>query len=114
LRSIEGPEATLTPDYYAPVSPRDILLRLQNNILTRAFAAEDHARARIVLTRMIWLAPLRANLHFELGRLEVYAGHMGAAASAFENCLARAQGESDRRIAEMAEVALKRLKTRLN
>jgi len=114
LRSLEGPDATLTPGHYAPVAPRDILLRLQNNILTRAFAVEDYARARTVLTRMIWLAPDRVNLHFELGRLEVYAGHMGAAAQAFEDCVARAQSEDDRRIADMADEALRRLKTRLN
>ena len=114
LRSIEGPEAVLTPDIYAPVSPRDILLRLQNNILTRAFAGEDYSRARKILRRMIWLAPDRVNLHFELGRLEVYAGHMGAAAEAFEHCVAEAKSEDDRRIADMAAVALKRLKTRLN
>ncbi|MFZ3032683.1 MAG: transglutaminase-like domain-containing protein [Parvibaculum sp.] len=114
LRRIEGPAATLTPDLYAPVSPRDILLRLQNNILTRALAAEDHTRARIVLTRMIWLAPTRAGLHFELGRLEVHAGHMAAAAQAFEACIRRAHDEGEQRLADMADEALKRLRTRLN
>lgn len=114
LRRIEGPDARLTPDLYAPVSPRDILLRLQNNILTRALAANDHDRARTVLTRMIWLAPAHASLHFELGRLEVYAGHMAAAANAFEACVARARVAGDGRIADMADEALRRLKMRLN
>ena len=114
LRAIEGPEARLTPEHYAAVSPRDILLRLQNNILTRALAVEDHDRARTVLTRMIWLAPAHANLHFELGRLEVYAGHMAAAAQAFEACIAKARDDNDRRIADMAYEALRRLKAKLN
>ena len=114
LRRIEGPEATLTPDLYTPVSSRDILLRLQNNILTRALAAEDYARARIVLTRMIWLAPRRTGLQFELGRLEVHAGHMTAAVKIFETCISCAHEEGEPQLAEMADKALQRLKTRLN
>ncbi len=114
LRNIEGPDAKLSLEVYAPVSPRDILLRLQNNILSRALRAGDHDRARTVVTRMIWLAPTRAGLRFELGRLEVHAGHMGAAASAFEICASMARGEGELRIADMADEALRRLKTKLN
>ncbi|MEN6541373.1 transglutaminase-like domain-containing protein [Parvibaculum sp.] len=114
LRSIEGEEAKLTPDVHAPVGPRDILLRLQNNILSRAIRANDLDRARGVVSRMIWLAPRRAGLHFELGRIEVHAGHMGAAAEAFETCRSMASGEGEMRIAGMAEEALRRLKARLN
>lgn len=114
LRSIEGPDARLTPDLYAPVSARDILLRLQNNILSRALRGGDLEAARRVLTRMIWLAPDRSGLQFELGRLEVHAGHMGAAATAFEHCRDMAAREGDMRIAQMAEEALRRLKSKLN
>jgi len=114
LRSIEGPAAQLSPETYAPVGPRDILLRLQNNILSRALKAGDHARARAVITRMIWLAPRRAGLQFELGRLEVHAGHMSAAAQAFGACRDMASGDGEMRIANMAAEALRRLKTKLN
>jgi regulator of sirC expression with transglutaminase-like and TPR domain len=114
LRSIEGPDARLSPDAYAPVSTREILLRLQNNILSRALKAGDHDRARAVVTRMIWLAPRRAGLQFELGRLEVHAGHMSAAATAFETCRNMASDDGEMRIADMASEALRRLKTKLN
>ncbi|MCE9648130.1 MAG: transglutaminase-like domain-containing protein [Parvibaculum sp.] len=114
LRSIEGPAARLSPEAYAPVGARDILLRLQNNILSRALKAGDHDRARDVVTRMIWLAPRRAGLQFELGRLEVHAGHMSAAATAFETCRNMASGDGEMRIADMASEALRRLKTKLN
>lgn len=114
LRSIEGPDARLTPEVYAPVSTRDILLRLQNNILSRALRAGELDRARDVVNRMIWLAPTRAGLQFELGRLEVHAGHMGAAAQAFETCRTMAAGEGEMRVAGLAEEALRRLKTKLN
>ena len=114
LRSIEGEEAKLTPEIHASVTARDILLRLQNNILSRAIRANELDRARDVVARMIWIAPRRAGLHFELGRLEVHAGHMGAAAEAFETCRSMASGDGEMRIAGMAEEALRRLKTRLN
>lgn len=114
LRSVEGPEARLTPEACEAVGPRDILLRLENNILGRAIRASDFGRAREVVTRMIWLAPQRAGLRFELGRLEVHAGHMGAAADAFATCIDLASCRGEARIAGMAEEALRRLKTRLN
>ncbi|HCX66055.1 MAG: hypothetical protein CMI61_14660 [Parvibaculum sp.] len=114
LRGVEGPQARLTPEACEAVSPRDILLRLENNILTRAIRAGEFARAREVVTRMIWLAPQRAGLRFELGRLEVHAGHMGAAADAFETCKDIAVDIGETRIAGMAEEALRRLKTKLN
>lgn len=114
LRGVEGPDARLTPEACEPVGPRDILLRLENNILSRAIKAGDFARAREIVLRMIWLAPQRAGLRFELGRLEVHAGHMGAAAHAFEACRDMAADLGEVRIAGMAEEALRRLKTRLN
>lgn len=114
LRTIEGPDARLTPDHYAPVAARDILLRLQNNILGRALRSGDLETARRVLTRMIWLAPARSGLQFELGRLEVHAGHMGAAATAFAHCRDMAAGEGEMQLAQMAEEALRRLKSKLN
>jgi len=114
LRGVEGPNARLTPEACEPVGPRDILLRLENNILGRAVKAGDFVRAREIVLRMIWLAPQRAGLRFELGRLEVHAGHMGAAAHAFEACRDMAADLGEIRIAGMAEEALRRLKTRLN
>jgi len=114
LRSIEGPSARLTPQFYAPVSSREILLRLQNNILSRALRADELDRAREVVTHMTWLAPRRAGLHFELGRLEVHAGHMAAAATAFETCRNLAVEGGETRIADMAGEALRRLRIRLH
>ena len=114
IRQVEGPEATLSPEAYAEVSARDILLRLQNNILMRAVRANDFERARDVVTRMIWIAPQRAGLLFELGRLEVHDGRMGAAVDAFASCYEKAAELGEDRIAEMAEQALRELKPRLN
>lgn len=114
IRDIEGPGATLSPDVYASVTSREILLRLQNNILSRAIRLGELDHARLVVTRMIWLAPRRAGLHFELGRIEVHAGRMAAAAAAFEICRSMASDDGEMRIAGMAEEALRRLRSKLN
>ena len=114
IRQVEGPRATLSPEAYAEVSSRDILLRLQNNIMMRAVRGNDFARGCDVVRRMIWIAPERAGLFFELGRLEVHDGRMGAAVDAFASCYEKALDLGEDRIAEMAQQALRELKPRLN
>ena len=114
LRSVEGQSARLAPEHHAAVSARDILLRLQNNILSRSLGQGGHERARDVITRMILFSPARAGLRFELGRIEIYAGNLIAAADAFTLArdMAGAQGEGG--LASMASEALRRLKAKLN
>lgn len=110
LKRSVGPEADLIRDVYRPVSDLDVLLRLENNILGRAIGQGDFARARAVLTRMIWLAPKRANLRLELGRLEVHAGCLTAANDAFLDCKLVAEQTGEQELADLAANALKRLR----
>lgn len=95
-----------------PVSDTDVLLRLLNNIKTRALEAADAARAIEIVRRMTLIAPGRAAPWLELGRLEESAGSLGAARAAYESALARAKragGEGTE-----AALALLALKRRLN
>ena len=39
LKAVVGADSELSPDYYAPVSDRDVLLRLQNNLKSRLIQA---------------------------------------------------------------------------
>ncbi len=114
LRKTQGEGAKLSPDNYAPVSPRDVVLRLQNNILGRALATQDYPRARDVIARMILVAPNRPDLYFELGRIEVHAGHLGGASDAFTTCIGLCHDVDNARLAGMAADALIRLKGRLH
>ncbi|MGB5094035.1 MAG: transglutaminase-like domain-containing protein [Parvibaculum sp.] len=114
LRQMEGPQARLMPEFYERVTSRDVLMRLQNNILARAMQSQKYDRAREVITRMTWLAPARPGFRFELGRIEILAGHMAAAATAFSDCMEMAAARGEMRMAGLAEEALRRLKTRLN
>ena len=106
------PESADSPDPFAPVSDTEVLLRLQNNIKNRALKAQQTARAIEILLRMAMLAPRRAALYIELGRLQESLGALSAARGAYENCLKFARAGED--VSNEAALALHALKRRLN
>jgi len=82
-----GPAAELRPDYYTPVSNRDVLLRLQNNLKLRFVRAGMEEPAAEVLEGMLLLAPDRAVLWREYGLLLARLGQEHRAIVALENYL---------------------------
>lgn len=62
LRQVEGPDAELRPGLLRPMSTRRVLLRLQNNIMTRRLAAGDVEGSRICAADMLRIAPDEAHL----------------------------------------------------
>jgi len=99
-------------DALSPVGDADVLLRLQNNIKTRALKTRETARAIAILQRMILIAPKRSILWLELAHLQETTGSLSAARSAYENCLILARAGED--ISNEAAFALHALKRRLN
>src|SRR6266853_1710343 len=51
LKAMAGQEVELSPEHYAPVADRDVLLRLQNNLKSRLLQAGSHERALGVVER---------------------------------------------------------------
>ncbi len=90
LKAVVGPEAELTPDYYAPVSDRDVLLRLQNNLKSRLLQQQRHEAAVKIVETMLMLAPDLSELWREAGMLHRQLGNIRAAAGAFEQYVVRA------------------------
>lgn len=111
LRRFAGPSAELGPAHYAAVGARQVLLRLQNNIKTRALQAGDAARAIAVVQRMLLVAPAAAGLHHELGLLQIEAGNLRAAIASLEAYLA---GSEDPKARHAAAAMLQGLRRRLN
>jgi len=111
LKQFMGTDAELTPRHHAPVSNRDILLRLQNNIKARALKANDTARASEILERMVLVAPEVASVWQELGILSVHMGNLRRAMNALETFLDFAPSQDDER---EAESLLKQIKSSLN
>lgn len=111
LKAMAGQEIELTPEHYAPVADRDVLLRLQNNLKSRLLQAGSHERALQVVETMLLLAPDLAELWHESGLLNARLGNMRAATQALQEFIARAPEGSAR---HHAAALLQQLKAKLN
>jgi regulator of sirC expression with transglutaminase-like and TPR domain len=111
LKAMAGQDVELTPDHYAPVPDRDVLLRLQNNIKSRLLQAGQHERALRIVDTMLMLAPDLAGLWKEAGLLNAKLGNMRASVGALEEFVVRAPDGTDR---HQAAAMLQQLKTKLN
>jgi regulator of sirC expression with transglutaminase-like and TPR domain len=111
LKAMVGADSELTPDYYAPVSDRDVLLRLQNNLKSRLVQQQRHERAVKVVETMLMLAPDVADLWREAGMLHRGLGNIRAAAGAFEQYVVRAPEGMAR---HQAAAILQQLRAQLN
>ena len=111
LKAMAGQEVELSPEHYAPVADRDILLRLQNNLKSRLLQAGRHDRALRVVETMLLLAPDLAELWHESGQLNAQIGNLRAAVSALEEYIGRAPDGAAR---YQAATFLQQLKSKLN
>lgn len=111
IKQFHGASAELSQRHYAGVSDREVLLRLQNNLKTRALQANDPERASVILRRMTLIAPRAASLWRELGLIEAHIGNIRRAIGALETFLELAPGTKE---AEKTADLLKRLKGTLN
>ena len=87
LRQVLGPEAELHPQHFDPVSDRDVLLRLENNVRLRLAKREEWPAAAQSLDRMLAIAPDQPALLFEAGQLNARLDKRRAAIAAFERFL---------------------------
>lgn len=87
LKARLGPEAELQPEYYTPVSNKDVLLRLQNNLKLRFQRAGMDEAAAEILEGMLLLAPERAVLWREFGLTLARLSEEHRAIVALENYL---------------------------
>jgi regulator of sirC expression with transglutaminase-like and TPR domain len=111
LKAMAGQEVELSPEHYAPVADRDVLLRLQNNLKSRLLQAGLHERALGVVETMLMLAPDLAELWHEAGLLHARQGNMRAGVNALEQFIIRAPQGTAR---HQAAALLQQLKSKLN
>lgn len=88
IKSIGGAGEELSPDRYAPVPDRAMVLRLMNNTRQRALQGEAFARALAVSDLMLTLAPDEAMLWRDHAVLHARQGEIAAAIAAAERVLA--------------------------
>lgn len=84
LRNAIGPQAELQPEYYASMTNRGVLLRLQNNIKRRVKDAGENQRVAAVLDAMLAIAPEIPDLWRECAEVRGELGEMRAALKALD------------------------------
>jgi regulator of sirC expression with transglutaminase-like and TPR domain len=114
LRQVLGPEAELSPQHFDPVSDRDVLLRLENNVRLRLANREDWPTAAQSLDRMLAIAPDRPELLFEAGQLNARLDKRRAAIAAFERFLDIESTAGDPAVRERVSSLLQELRRGLN
>jgi regulator of sirC expression with transglutaminase-like and TPR domain len=87
LKTALGADAELQPEYYASMTNRGVLLRLQNNIKKRVLDAGDHQRAAGVIDGMLAIAPELPDLWREAAELRAEIGELRAALQALDRLL---------------------------
>lgn len=115
LKQTAGLEAELAPDHYAPVSRREILIRLQNNLKLRHLSTNHADQAVAVVENMLLFAPDHPALWRESGLLNAHLGNLGAAIAAFEQFITIGSriGASAQLLQQTAQV-IQQLRSRLN
>jgi regulator of sirC expression with transglutaminase-like and TPR domain len=114
LRQVLGPEAELSPQHFDPVSDRDVLLRLENNVRLRLANREDWSAAAQSLDRMLAIAPDRPELLFEAGQINARLDKRRAAIAAFERFLDIEGTSGDPAVRARASSLLQELRRGLN
>ena len=87
LKTALGADAELQPEYYASMTNRGVLLRLQNNIKKRVLDTGDSARGAAVIDGMLAIAPEIPDLWREAAELRAELGEMRSALNALDRLL---------------------------
>lgn len=110
LKLVRGTAVELDATHYRPVTNRDVLIRLQNNVKTRRMELNEFAGALDAISCMQALAPESPSLWREAGVMHMRLGHLKHAVESFEGFLARTPDGSDRtKIAQVVEELRERL-----
>lgn len=110
LKLVRGTATELDASHYRPVSNRDVLIRLQNNVKTRRMELNEIDGALEAVAAMQMLDPDNATLWREAGVMHMRLGHLKHAVEAFEGFVTRTpEGPDKRKIAQVIEELRERL-----
>ncbi|HET6609750.1 MAG TPA: transglutaminase-like domain-containing protein [Rhodopila sp.] len=87
LRRVEGPDANLRPGLLQPMTNRRILLRLQNNIMTRRLQAGDMLGGLACIEDMLRIAPDQPELWRQSGVMNQKLDRIAAAVACYTRFL---------------------------
>lgn len=111
IKKTMGEHAELSASYFEPVGPRQILIRLQNNIKIRLIEGEDYERALQVVESMRAIDPREYRLLLDEGVLCARTGRAQAAMLALEEYIKQAPDQRDR---QEAAILLQHIRSTLH
>lgn len=115
LKQTAGLTAELTPDHYAPVSNREILLRLQNNLKLRHLRNDRADKAAETVDVMLLFCPEQPALWRESGLLNAHLGNLTSAIAAFETFMdLGTKAGTPAQLLHQTATLVQQLRTRLN
>ena len=101
IKQVQGEDAELSADYYEPVSNRETLIRLQNNVKLRQIEMADYQRALASVQAMQAIAPDDHRLALDAGVVYARTNHPQAAIKALEFYIDNVDNDKDRRDANI-------------
>lgn len=110
-KAVGGASTELTPEHTAPLSNREVLLRLQNNIKLRRLQNGQMEAGLATLETMLLLAPGEWRLWAEAAELHGRLDNLRAAELALANVIELAE---EPQVRALAERQLRSLKNRIN
>ncbi len=111
LKSIAGRAAELSHNFYDPVSNRDILLRLENNLKKRLIDGEDYAGAIVTAEAIEAFSPNEYRTWLDKGVLHAKLGHVAAAVAALETYIEKAPSAAEK---EQGRLLLQQIEAELD
>jgi regulator of sirC expression with transglutaminase-like and TPR domain len=111
LKSIVGPNAELSHDYYNAVPNREILVRLENNLKKRLIEGEDYGQAILAAEAIGAFSPDEYRIYLDQGVLHAKLGHNQLAVAALETYIAKTPSAKER---QQASQLLQQIKSSLD
>lgn len=103
LRQIAGPRATLKDNYFTPAGPREILIRMLDNLKQIFWRAKNWDESKACIDRQLLLLPDREEFNVQLGAVYEMQGNTSLAQHTYTQVL---QVATDDKLKELASKRL--------
>ena len=106
LRQIAGPRATLKEEYFSPASPRDVLIRMLDNLKQIFWRQKSWEESKACIDRQLLLFPERDEFNVQLGAVYEMQGNITLAQYTYTQVLQSASDDQLKKLASKRLLAL--------
>ena len=106
LKQIAGPKATLKEEYFSPASPRDVLIRMLDNLKQIFWRQKSWEESKACIDRQLLLFPEREEFNVQLGAVYEMQGNPALAHHTYTQILQRSSDDQLKQLASKRLLAL--------